>query len=91
MKLLACTFVHNLINLLIADRDGTHQKLGYWVGNMRKALKGTGYYRMNNARIRRLNSLDFPWFPREDKVWSKNFSALLNFEKENGHCRVPRR
>ena len=40
MMFLACTTVHYLINLLIADRDGTHSKLGLWVVRLRRALKG---------------------------------------------------
>ena len=91
MMFLACTTVHYLINLLIVDRyGGPHHKLYRWVDSVRQALKGSTHKMDNfNARIQRLNSIDFPMFPH-DKVWSKNFSELLNFEKKDGRCGVPR-
>ena len=55
---------------------------GTWVVSQRKA-KDT----MPESRKKRLDDLGFIWDVAAD-AWEKGFSALLQFKKLKGHCRV---
>jgi superfamily II DNA or RNA helicase len=57
-------------------------KLGNWVVTQR-----TRKEILPAERVRRLNSLGFSWDPRSDQ-WEEGFSALQQFHKLHGHCRV---
>jgi hypothetical protein len=43
--------------------------------------------RLTPDQVKRLNSLGFTWDLIAD-LWEKNFAALQNFRKREGHCRV---
>jgi len=57
-------------------------KLGRWV-SIQRVLKD----RMNKDRVSRLTSINFCWDARTAR-WEDSFTALLNFEKKEGHCKV---
>ena len=62
--------------------EGTF-RLGLWVSNQRhrKAF-------LPLEREQRLDAIGFVWDPR-DHYWEQGFTALLNFKRREGHCRVP--
>jgi superfamily II DNA or RNA helicase len=58
--------------------------LGTWVNNLRHKKS-----HITQERLQRLNSLNFPWDPHENR-WESNFQALLKFRKREGHTLVPK-
>src|SRR5689334_128181 len=58
-------------------------RLGDWVAlqRYRKDL-------LPVARKRRLDAIGFVW-GRLDYLWERNFTALVNFKRREGHCCVP--
>jgi len=66
-------------------------KLGRWVSNQRvqyKNLKDGRSSSMTHERIDQLNSIGFDW-SKPQIGWEAQFRLLSEFQKENGHCRVP--
>ena len=60
-------------------------KIGNWVGVQRGARnKG----KLSQDRLIRLDALRFSWDPRSQK-WEMRFKLLEQFQKREGHCRVP--
>ena len=59
--------------------------LGGWVSTQRIWKS-----RLNPERIRRLDSLGFSWDPITDD-WEEAFSALQQYQKKTGHCKVPKK
>ena len=58
-------------------------KLGDWVSvqRYRKDL-------LSVERKRRLDAIGFVW-SWQDYLWERNFAALVNFQRRDGHCCVP--
>jgi len=44
---------------------------------------------LTEDRIQRLDEIGFIWDPQES-VWEEMFSALVDFKKTHGHCKVPK-
>ncbi len=61
-----------------------NKQLSTWVNNQRFKKN-----RLPNAKIAKLNEIGFDWDPLET-IWNQMFEKLAAFEKENGHCNVPR-
>ena len=61
----------------------TNPKLGNWVTNQRRIID-----KLSKENIARLEEIGFDWDPIES-MWEANFTELLKFKKEFGHCRVP--
>jgi len=59
--------------------------LGAWLTRQRIAFTKS---ELSSDRIARLRSLGVEW-NIENAFWERNFEALKDFKKENGHCRVP--
>jgi hypothetical protein len=57
-------------------------KLGSWVVTQR-----TRKHDLSVARKRRLDRIGFVWDWR-DFAWERGFTALLKFNRREGHCRV---
>jgi superfamily II DNA or RNA helicase len=60
-------------------------QLATWVGTQRQ-LRQAG--RLSEGRIQQLENIGFSWDPR-DARWKKMFTALAQYRKQNGDCRVP--
>ena len=58
-------------------------KLGIWARNQR-----TKKPRLTQDQVGRLNSLNFSWDVNSDR-WVEGFTALREYHKKEGHCRVP--
>ena len=59
--------------------------LGRWV-NKQRSRKDL----LTLMRIERLNSIGFTWDLFEDQ-WENSFNELKEFQRRNGHCRVPQK
>ena len=59
--------------------------LGGWVSTQRIWKS-----RLNQERIRSLDSLGFSWEPMSDQ-WDEAFTALQQYQKKTGHCKVPKK
>ena len=59
--------------------------LGSWVGTQRKTRDI-----LSPERNRRLESIGFIWDPFA-AAWEEGFAALMQFQKREGHCLVPRK
>ena len=73
----------------VSTLSKTHASLGNWVRTQRGQRKRG---RLNREQIRLLDNLGFSWGPQvEDHQarWDAMYVALIEFQKENGHCRVP--
>jgi len=62
------------------------RKLDTWVAEQRRELK---MGQLTEDRIQRLDEIGFIWDPQES-VWEEMFSALVDFKKTHGHCKVPK-
>jgi len=58
--------------------------LGIWVGHQRRNYKKK---QLSKERIKRLESLGFGW-DNLSQWWEESFTALQEFKKKFGHCRV---
>jgi hypothetical protein len=56
--------------------------IGLWVDSQRRNKE-----KLTAEQIRRLDSLGYSWDPHAD-TWEQGFTALLQFQKSEGHCRV---
>ena len=73
-------------------------KLGQWVQYQRKYYKNReigkeGDTSISSERIAQLNSIGFDWRVDEttkSDTWPREFELLCAFQRENGHCRVPK-
>lgn len=67
--------------------------LGYWVNNKRAAKKSNK--KIDADTMAKLNEIGFVWVwpkgPEKDALieWGKQFSWLVKFQKDQGHCTVP--
>jgi hypothetical protein len=59
--------------------------LGGWVSTQRIRKS-----RLNQERIRRLDSLGFSWDPITED-WEEAFAALQQYQKKAGHCKAPKK
>jgi hypothetical protein len=59
-------------------------KLGLWVGVQRRNKN-----KLSDSRLRLLNTLGFSWDPVNEQ-WDEAYNSLVEFQKLEGHCRVPR-
>jgi hypothetical protein len=75
-------------------------RLGLWVKhqrhfyqNYKRGMKRKGTS-ITEERIAQLNSIGFEWKlrapPKDDSTWQHKFERLCAFQRENGHCRVPK-
>lgn len=62
-------------------------KLYYWIRQIRKIRRGYFDYQLTEDRIQKLDEIGFVWNPR-DVFWEDCFDKLVEFKKQNGHCRV---
>lgn len=72
-----------------AEQD--RKSLARWVGNQRveyKKFKSGQHSCLNQRRIDALNRVGFIWDLKGAK-WYVKYNELVEFQKENGHCRVP--
>jgi len=58
-------------------------KLGNWVSVQRR-----NHIRLSRDEAARLDSIEFVWDPFKAQ-WEEGFSALSEYHKTEGHCRVP--
>jgi superfamily II DNA or RNA helicase len=58
-------------------------KLGAWVTKQRQRRS-----KLTKEQITRIDRIGFSWDPLTER-WDEAFSALRNFRKKEGHCRVP--
>ena len=59
-------------------------RLGRWIRNQRDARTAN---RLKQGCVEQLDKLGFVWNLFEDQ-WESNYSALVDFQREYGHCRV---
>jgi len=74
-------------------------KLGKWVKKQRDMYKlfltGKRCEAMTQERIDRLNLLGFDWnldpvaAKTDHAAWNRKFELLKEFQRQNGHCRIP--
>ena len=57
--------------------------LGQWISSQRTKRR-----QLTKNQISKLDSLGFTWDPHAE-LWEASFSALKEFHKRKGHCRVP--
>jgi hypothetical protein len=60
--------------------------LGLWVSNQRANYKNN---KLSEIQIEKLNSINFVWNSL-DEMWNSCYICLVEYKKQNGHCRVPR-
>ena len=64
--------------------------LGKWVSQQRYKYNQENSCNIKDERIRKLESIGFSWFPKQDSWWSM-YEELKRFKEAHGHCRVPQR
>ena len=47
-------------------------------------------WQISNERIAQLNAIGFEWKVRNSGKWEDKFNCLRAFQREHGHCRVPK-
>ena len=82
LKIFVATKGHPHVPQTYIMEDG--YRLGNWVNTQRQARAS-----LPEEFVRRLDSLGFVWFPREER-WEKGVRALEIFAAQEGHARVPR-
>lgn len=68
----------------VPKRGSENPRLGSWV-SVQRAYKS----KLSFARLARLNEIRFDW-DRHNSQWEEMFNALVEFNRTEGHCRVPR-
>jgi len=68
-------------------RQATSRELAHWVSTQRQFYRKM---KLSQARIRKLESIDFKWEPGSDG-WEQMFEELKAFRRKEGHCSVPRK
>jgi superfamily II DNA or RNA helicase len=61
-------------------------KLGRWVYLQRARFKDR---KLSDDKIRRLDAIGFNWDFRLKTTWDEMYTALVDFQRLNGHCEVP--
>ena len=68
--------------------------LGQWVVRQRFLYRqnpsGKPKSSLTSERINLLNKLNFAWNTRSEQLWQERTSDLNLFQKQHGHCMVPR-
>jgi hypothetical protein len=64
-----------------------NRALGHWVAKMRSAKKRN---LLTEAQIRELDRVGFTWNVDRHHSWQRHFKELEAFQKEHGHCNVPK-
>ena len=63
-----------------------------WMMHQRTKRETEGIHApLSDEQIRLLDTLDFPWTPRKDKLqteWNAKYQELANFYEEHGHVRI---
>jgi hypothetical protein len=79
-------------DLNVPHNDAGYAELNMWVQTQRKHYQDnkTSSAFLNADRIAVLDAIDFQWNLRGDTLWQKNFDALVVFQAEHGHVKVPR-
>ena len=72
-------------NCNVSTHDEANLQLGRWVDTQRTAYKKG---KLSSKQIESMNGIGFEWNLDEDK-WNEMFEQLVQYEKKNGHCRVP--
>jgi len=78
-------------NCNVPKREGA---LGIWVSNQRSMYKKG---KLSQERTTQLEGINFNWSMREHssesnaKQWGKQYVELVDYNKKNGNCRVPRK
>lgn len=62
-----------------------NRQLASWVGRMRLSKKRK---ELPKDRVRKLNQIGFIWEPFQHH-WESMYLALVEFQREHGHCRIP--
>jgi hypothetical protein len=99
---LLCAFQHEhghcrVPHSFLVDSDN----LGHWVNHQKEyyrnhlAGKIGKHASITEERIALLNGIGFEWSIREgtgldEKGWQRKFQLLCAFQREHGHCRVPK-
>lgn len=68
-----------------------NKPLGWWVCNQRsqfKRLRAGFSSHLTPERVQTLEDMGFLWEP-ERSSWQEKYNELIEFYKENGHCKVP--
>jgi hypothetical protein len=60
-------------------------KIGNWV-SVQRGARNKG--KLSHDRLMRLDAVGFSWDPRSQN-WEMRFKLLEQFQKREGHCRVP--
>jgi superfamily II DNA or RNA helicase len=68
--------------------DATNRALGQWMSKQRREFKENI---LDAVRLKKLNSIGFTWGEDKDAIFEENFSAMVEFYKENGHLRFPQK
>jgi hypothetical protein len=79
-------------DLNVPHNDAEYAELNAWVQTQRRHYQDnkTSSAFLNADRIAVLDAIDFQWNLRGDTLWQKNFDALVVFQAEHGHVKVPR-
>ena len=78
-------------NCDVSTLDKENENIGKWVNNLRhKFKKGE----LSDERVAMLDEIGFVWDPKKQKkaaLWAAQYSDLVAFKQEFGHCMVPQR
>lgn len=83
-----CEFKKKYGHMSVSEKKPEQKELGTWCTRMRKAKRHGKGQRLSEIQISLLDSINFNWEP-EQTIWDNNFSNLLKFKDEFGHCLVP--
>ena len=76
---------HGHFNILKIYPEKTN--LDHWMKTQRTVYKKD---KLSKERIQKLEAIDFMWDPTETE-WEALYTALCDFQKHSGHCKVPAR
>jgi hypothetical protein len=75
----------------VPTQNDQNPQLGSWVGTQR-AFRKNG--RLSQERQDKLDAIGFDWKANRNKLkhtdWNLRFEQLCDFQKQHGHCNVPR-
>ena len=64
-----------------------NQKLAKWLKSQRESCRNG---KINPELRQRLESIGFTWSQAKTATWEEMFALLVEFNRQHGHCRVPR-
>lgn len=77
----------------VPKRFPSNEPFGEWVATQRREFKKAQAGKkcaINSYRFMALEKLGFKWKVRTGMSWEERYGELLEFEKQYGHCNVPR-